>query len=296
MTIVKMAVASTASHAKTTRFLYGPRKDNKRRWVANIQENVSLLDRSLSYTYANVKYDGSGMACFRYESRTQYLRLPTTDSCRVGRPFAAAAQMITTTRYRVRPMTEADIVQVAAIERESFPTTWPQTAYKRELANNLARYLVVVDRSHPPVREEEAPKRAPLFGIFSRRDKVPQTTDYIAGYVGVWLMVDQAHIVAIAVREDYRGLGLGELLLAEAIDLALENHQESVTLEVRKSNFIAQRLYEKYRFLKVGTRRRYYSDNHEDAVIMTTPPIQDEPYTEHLAYLRDAWMRRWGTA
>ena len=101
-------------------------------------------------------------------------------------------------------------------------------------------------------------------------------------------MVDQAHIVAIAVREAYRGLGLGELLLAEAVDLAMENHQESVTLEVRKSNLVAQGLYEKYRFLKVGVRKRYYSDNHEDAIIMTTPPIQDDPYREHLEYLRDA--------
>jgi len=65
---------------------------------------------------------------------------------------------------------------------------------------------------------------------------------------------------------------------------------------VRKSNLTAQRLYEKYRFLKVGTRKRYYSDNHEDAIIMTTPPIQDGRYAEHLEYLRDAWHRRWGPA
>ena len=76
------------------------------------------------------------------------------------------------------------------------------------------------------------------------------------------------------------------MLLAEAIDLALENHLESVTLEVRKSNLLAQALYEKYRFLKVGVRKRYYSDNHEDAIIMTTPPIQHESYREHIRYLR----------
>jgi ribosomal-protein-alanine N-acetyltransferase len=106
-------------------------------------------------------------------------------------------------------------------------------------------------------------------------------------------MVDEAHIVAIAVREAYRRRGLGELLLAEAIDLALANQQDCVTLEVRRSNLAAQSLYEKYRFLKVGVRRRYYSDNNEDAIIMTTPPIQHVHYTEHLAYLRDARERRW---
>lgn len=204
--------------------------------------------------------------------------------------------MITTTRYNVRPMTEADITQVAAIEHESFPTTWPQTAYKRELANNLARYLVLVDRNHAPVRSEESPPERRFFGIFKRKSILPATEDYIVGYVGIWLMVDQAHIVAIAVREAYRGLGLGELLLADAMDLAIENHQDSATLEVRKSNLLAQRLYEKYRFLKVGVRKRYYSDNHEDALIMTTPPIRDAAYSEHMAYLRDAWLRRWGTA
>ncbi len=194
-------------------------------------------------------------------------------------------------------MTEADIIQVAGIEHESFPTTWPQTAYKRELANNLARYLVLVDRSHPPVPDDEdQPEKRSFFGIFKRKSLVAQTTDYIVGYVGVWLMVDQAHIVAIAVREAYRGLGLGELLLADAIDLALENQQDSATLEVRKSNLVAQSLYEKYRFLKVGVRKRYYSDNHEDALIMTTPPIQDDAYTEHMDYLREAWQRKWGTA
>lgn len=202
--------------------------------------------------------------------------------------------MITTTRYQVRPMTESDILQVAAIEHESFPTTWPQTAYRRELANHLARYLVLVDRTHAPVEDAEQPERRAFFGIFKRKSSTAPTTDYIVGYVGVWLMVDQAHIVAIAVRESYRGLGLGEMLLAEAIDLALDNRQDSVTLEVRKSNLLAQRLYEKYRFLKVGVRKRYYSDNHEDAIIMTTPPIQDEPYREHLEYLRDIWHKRWG--
>jgi ribosomal-protein-alanine N-acetyltransferase len=119
-----------------------------------------------------------------------------------------------------------------------------------------------------------------------------QATDYVVGYVGVWLMVDEAHIVAIAVRGDYRRRGLGELLLAQAIELALNNHQEVVTLEVRRSNLGAQALYEKYRFLHVGLRKRYYSDNGEDAVVMSTPPIQDASYREHLDYLRNLLERK----
>jgi len=188
-------------------------------------------------------------------------------------------------------MAEADIDQVAEIEHESFPTTWPRTAYRRELNNNLARYLVVVDGAHAPVVQQQK-ARSGIVRLLRRTEEAPSTSEYIVGYVGLWLMVDEAHIVAIAVREAYRRRGIGETLLAEAIDLALTNRQEAVTLEVRRSNTGAQALYEKYRFLKVGVRRRYYSDNHEDAVIMSTPPIQDKYYREHLAYLREAIERR----
>ena len=205
--------------------------------------------------------------------------------------------MLTATRYYVRPMTEADISQVADIEGESFPTTWPRTAYKRELSNRLARYLVLIDRTHPAVEPPPKKPRRISFGPFFRpREEAPSTTDYVVGYVGVWLMVDEAHIVAIAVREAYRRRSLGERLLLDAIDLALSNRQESVTLEVRESNTNAQALYEKYRFLRVGVRKRYYSDNHEDAIVMSTPPIQHANYTEHLEYLRGLLEKRWQTS
>src|SRR3989304_3385534 len=98
--------------------------------------------------------------------------------------------MVVAARYQVRPMTEADIAQVGQIERQSFPPPGP-----------------------PPPR--------PALPPLSRRPEPPAPSDYIVGYVGVWLMVDQAHVVAIAVRDAYRRQGVGELLLAEAIDLAL---------------------------------------------------------------------------
>jgi ribosomal-protein-alanine N-acetyltransferase len=199
--------------------------------------------------------------------------------------------MVVVARFQLRQMTEADISQVADIEAESFPTTWPRTAYRRELANRLARYLVVVDSEHEPVSPPE--RRRSFFDVIRRSNDPAPTSDYIVGYVGVWLMVDEAHIVAIAVREALRRKGLGELLLAEAIEQALANHQESVSLEVRRSNVAAQALYDKYRFLKVGVRRRYYSDNGEDAIIMSTPPIQDQSYRHYLAYLKETWQKRW---
>lgn len=198
--------------------------------------------------------------------------------------------MVALARYQVRPMGEADIAQVAEIERESFPTTWPRTAYRRELANPLARYIVVCDRSRPPAAP--VARRRGLLARLLRRAPPPAATDYIVGYVGLWLMVDEAHIVAIAVREAYRRRGLGELLLAEAIELALANGQQVVTLEVRASNIAAQKLYEKYGFLRVGVRPRYYSDNHEDAVIMSTPPLDSEAFGQRLAHLRSQREQR----
>jgi [ribosomal protein S18]-alanine N-acetyltransferase len=199
--------------------------------------------------------------------------------------------MVAIARYQIHSMTEADISQVADIEAESFPTTWPRTAYRRELNNRLARYLVVVDSEHEPVTQPE--RRRSILRALRHSTEPPPTTEYIVGYVGVWLMVDEAHIVAIAVREAFRRRGLGELLLVEAIEMALANRQESMSLEVRRSNVGAQALYDKYHFLKVGVRRRYYSDNGEDAIIMSTPPIQDESFRHYLAYLKEQWQKRW---
>src|SRR5207245_4845677 len=134
--------------------------------------------------------------------------------------------------------------------------TWPQTAYRRELANKLARYVVVIDESRNSGEATGVTPRRPLFRFWRREEDLPPTTDYLVGYVGTWLMVDEAHIVAIAVREAYRGRGLGELLLIRAIEIACESQVDNVTLEVRRSNLVAQALYEKYQFLKVGVSSR----------------------------------------
>ena len=196
--------------------------------------------------------------------------------------------MLKTAPFRLRPMTPADIAQIVAIEGESFPTTWPRTAYRRELDNKMANYTVIIDGDHSPVAPAPSRRRA-LLGLLRRQQQEdPQTSDYIVGYIGAWNMADEVHIVAIAVRQAYRRRGIGELLLADLVDTSLSRNMEILTLEVRSSNLTAQSLYEKFRFLKVGVRARYYSDNQEDAVIMSTPPIQAESYREHVEYLRHA--------
>jgi ribosomal-protein-alanine N-acetyltransferase len=116
---------------------------------------------------------------------------------------------------------------------------------------------------------------------------------FIAGYVGVWFQGDEAHITEIAVRQQMRGQGIGELLLIGTVRGAVERGSSVVTLEVRISNFIAQRLYEKYGFRTVGIRKGYYADNHEDASIMTTSPIHSEEYQRMFQNLQQAYRSRW---
>jgi ribosomal-protein-alanine N-acetyltransferase len=227
---------------------------------------------------------------------------------------------ITTSQYVIRPMTVADIARVSEIERESFPTMWPQTAYKRELQrNNLAAYLVVCERpvnatdGRPPPAagqeteqpaESNAQRRQPgavgrwLQGLFAR-GRAPiaapdQPSERILGFVGLWFMVDEAHVVTIAVAEASRRRGLGEMLLIASIDLAQRRDQEVMTLECRVSNTAAQALYRKYGFRQVGVRKRYYSDNDEDALIMTTFPIRTAEYKAEFARLRAQHAARWG--
>ncbi len=193
-------------------------------------------------------------------------------------------------------MSTEDIPQVVEVERESFPTIWPQTAYRRELQNNLAHYIVITEPSDP------AEAAAPASGVWGALRRLvgtpPPAPEHLLGFIGVWMMAGEAHIVTVAVRERYRRMGIGERLLIACIELAMESGQEVVTLEVRKSNDAAQLLYDKYGFERVGLRVRYYTDNNEDAVLMTTPDLASSSYralfgrlrTEHRARNPDLWQ------
>ena len=196
--------------------------------------------------------------------------------------------------YYLRPMTVDDLPQIAEIEAQSFPSAWPSTAYKRELQrNNLARYLVAVRREPPrPARSGLRRVAANLRNLFAGE---PQSLpEFVAGFVGVWFMVDETHIVTIAVRESERRKGIGELLLLAAYDLSHERGLHVLTLECRVSNTAALALYEKYGFQRLGIRKRYYTDNNEDAVIMTTPSTEDPAYAAQVEALRRSHYRRWG--
>ncbi|WP_429158316.1 ribosomal protein S18-alanine N-acetyltransferase [Desulfitispora alkaliphila] len=138
------------------------------------------------------------------------------------------------------------VQQVLAIEQESFPTPWSEKAFKGELKDNdFARYYVCV-------------QAAGLEG----------GTDKVIGYVGMWLVIDEAHITTIAVDPGARSAGVGQFMLINIFREAISLGIKKMTLEVRPSNSAALSLYKKLGFEPKGIRHRYYSDNGEDAIIM----------------------------
>lgn len=183
--------------------------------------------------------------------------------------------------YALRPMEEGDLNQIAAMEREAFPTLWPPTSYRRELKNRTAEYAVCI-RDDEFVMVQPSPSKKSLFRLLGRRNKPQELVhrQLLVGFVGLWYMAGEAHIVSIAVRETYKRKGLGELLLIGSIEMAMRRDCQVVTLEARVSNSPAIALYRKYGFNEVGLRRRYYSDNGEDAVIMTTDRLSSDEYSE----------------
>lgn len=200
--------------------------------------------------------------------------------------------------YYVEPMTDDDIEHVQAVERQSFSTLWSANTYRNELRNtNTSRYIVArASPTPPPPQFPPAPRRGFFERLidrwFGERPVSPPATPQLVGYGGLWLSVDEGHITTIAVGMSYRGKGLGELLLNGLIDQAMALGAQHLTLEVRVTNEVAQRLYIKYGFKAVGKRPRYYTDNNEDALIMSTDPIREIAYQERLSLLRDRLYTR----
>lgn len=144
----------------------------------------------------------------------------------------------------IRKMQITDVQAVLEIDRLSFPIPWSKNTYRYEIEENRSSYLHVLEVPH-------------------------NGQNRIVGYVGFWFIIDEAHISTIAVHPNFRGRGLGELLLQWALNKTYDLGARLITLEVRVSNQTAINLYEKYHFEVVGTRPRYYRDNNEDALLMT---------------------------
>ncbi len=205
-------------------------------------------------------------------------------------------------RVRVDRMGMGDVREVMAIERDSFTAPWPSSAYRKELLDNpLAHYLVLrrvdpVPAPARPARPTHTERRGFLSsliprGLFSRDGDEPRPMR-LTGYAGLWLVIDEAHITTIAVRPEFRGRGFGELLLASMVEAALDINARWLTLEVRVSNMSAQTLYRKYGFHDAGVRKKYYSDNNEDALIMWTDELQHADFQNRYRRLKTALLDR----
>ena len=213
----------------------------------------------------------------------------------------------------VRRMRREDVDRVLEIDRAAFPAEWPPPDFGRELDNRMACYIVAcrTEAGNIPELVEESRKPDPLAkgfaGLISRvrklfgnnrlPDKEPSARDdeVITGFAGFWVMVDEAHITSIATREAYQRQGIGELMLQSIIDLATGRKARIVTLEVRVSNTVAQGLYTRYGFNHVGLRRGYYTDNREDAIVMSTDSISSAAFRAHVRELKKTYQAKWGT-
>ena len=136
-------------------------------------------------------------------------------------------------------MVLSDVDDVQEIEKGCFSVPWSRESFVQEITENkCARYLVL------------------------------ELSGRVIAYAGMWLVMDEGHITNIAVHPDFRGRGYGERVTRALMQCASDNGMVWMTLEVRRSNLVAQALYRKVGFFDVGYRKRYYEDNREDALIM----------------------------
>ena len=233
-----------------------------------------------------------------------------------GRPRDRASANAGKPVYRLDIMTQDDVPEVSRVERRCFANPWPASAYRRELQNPAQNYYVVLramqagapPRSGPDNGQSDAdavqsemlprgpvPRRSLLsIGRGRQQEAHGREPSAIIGFAGMWLAFDEAHVTTIGVDPSHRGLGLGELLLICMFDEAVARRANWLTLEVRVTNAAAQALYRKYGFTAHGTRKRYYSDNNEDALIMWSPALTESGYRAEVELRRDALARRLG--
>lgn len=141
--------------------------------------------------------------------------------------------------FTIRQMTENDIDVVLEIDLTCFSAPWSREIYENEvLENNFAHYFVI------------------------------KTDENVIGYVGLWLVLDDAQVTNIAILPSYRGYGIGENLFGYALQYLIQEGAKHLSLEVRKSNQVAQSMYKKFGLQKGGVRKKYYPDNGEDAFVM----------------------------
>ena len=151
---------------------------------------------------------------------------------------------------KIRRMEKTDVDEVVRLEALSYGEHhWSKESFYNELSNHLAHYFCAVDENST-----------------------------LLGYIGCWHIFEEAHITTLSVHPDFRQQGIAQRLLLTVIDGCYKNKIKYITLEVRESNIAAISLYEKNGFKSIGTRKGYYQDNNENALIMFTENIWYEKF------------------
>lgn len=160
---------------------------------------------------------------------------------------------------RIIKMTPDDVDGVFNIEELIHPEHhWSKDSFYNEIANKLAAYYCLKDEENN-----------------------------ILGYIGFWLILEEAHVTSLAVHPDFRNMQLAQLLLIKMIDDCYKNMIKYITLEVRESNIPAISLYEKFLFSSIGMRKAYYQDNGENALIMFTQNIWYDTFKNNFEKLKE---------
>ncbi len=188
------------------------------------------------------------------------------------------------TNYTLRYMRLEDVPQVLEVDKLSFPLPWSARSYAFEITDNTSSHMITLEAAN-----EARQASGGLMGALKRL-RGNHAPRLIAGYAGFWLIDGEAHVSTIAVHPDFRGRGLGEVILAGALNRAIDLKSEYSVLEVRVSNTSALNLYYKYEYKVVGERKNYYRDNNEDAYLMQLAPLDgayQQRFAERLAKLRE---------
>lgn len=154
---------------------------------------------------------------------------------------------------KIRRMTLSDVPQVHQLEMDTFATPWSYQSFVDEMqTNKSARYMVA------------------------------EKDGQILAFAGAWLIFEEGHITNIAVSKEARGQGIGTAITKELMQYAANLGVQYLTLEVRKSNLVAQKMYRALGFIQLGVRKRYYEDNNEDALLLVCQhmPEVEEDFSE----------------
>ena len=177
-------------------------------------------------------------------------------------------QKLSSNNFSIRKMVRDDIEQLSAIEQDAFPELFPPTSFEGEYRKSHSSVIVAemdINLTKHITSETDLSKTGYRNGYtgWHAGDR------FIAGMLVNWCMAGENHIISIGVRRGYRKMGIGKLLLHTLIEMTINSDIRILTLEVRRSNSVAINLYQKLGFQIAGTRKKYYSDNREDALIMT---------------------------